>query len=53
MCYCMQDDGRDVLNKGWAKTFPDTSDLPCRQTLITRPSGLEKGNFGAFATAIL
>ena len=53
MVYCMQDDGRQPLNAGWAKTFPDTTDLPCRQTLIVRPDGLQEGNFGAFATAIL
>src|SRR5581483_6667728 len=40
MVYLMQDDGRNPLNKSWSKVFPDTSDLPCRQTLITRPSGL-------------
>lgn len=53
MAYLMDDDGRNPLNTSWAKVFPDTSDLPCRQTLITKPSGLPDSNMGAFVTAIL
>lgn len=53
MVYIMEDDGREPLNKSWSKVFPDTTNLPCRQTLIVRPSGLPDTNFGAFVTAIL
>jgi 2-iminobutanoate/2-iminopropanoate deaminase len=53
MAYLMDDDGRNPLNVSWAKVFPDTSDLPCRQTLITRPSGIPDANMGAHVTAIL
>lgn len=52
MVYLMEDD-RDTLNKGWAKVFPDTNDLPCRQTLIVWPSGIPDAHFGSVVTAVL
>lgn len=52
MVYLMEDD-RDTLNKIWAKVYPDTSDLPCRQTLIVWPDGIPDAHFGAICTAIL
>jgi 2-iminobutanoate/2-iminopropanoate deaminase len=52
MVYLMEDD-RDTVNKVWAKVFPDTSDLPCRQTLIMQPAGLSNANYGVVATAVL
>jgi enamine deaminase RidA (YjgF/YER057c/UK114 family) len=53
MAYLMDDDGRNPLNTSWARVFPDTSDLPCRQTLITKPSGIPDANMGVFVTAVL
>jgi len=52
MVYLMEDD-RDTVNKIWGKVFPDTSNLPCRQTLIMQPSGIPNAHYGAVATAIL
>jgi enamine deaminase RidA (YjgF/YER057c/UK114 family) len=52
MVYLMDDD-RNTVNQIWGKVFPDTSDLPCRQTLLVGPSGIPNANYGAVVTAIL
>lgn len=52
MVYLMEDD-RDTVNKIWAKVYPDTSNLPCRQTLIVWPNGLMNAHYGVVATAVM
>jgi len=52
MVYLMEDD-RSTVNTVWGKVFPDTSDLPCRQTLIMQPSGIPNAHYGAVAIAVL
>ena len=53
MLYDMGDEQRAVVNKQWAKMYPDRSNLPARQTLNVLPSGLREGLFAAVATALV
>ena len=53
MVYAMGDEQRAVVNKQWAKMYPDRSNLPARQTLNVLPSGLREGLFAAVATALV
>lgn len=52
MVYLKGDEYREVINKEWAKMFPDRNNLPARQTIVLA-SGLEVEMFGVFATALL
>lgn len=53
MVYLMGDEYRAVINKEWAKMFPDRNNLPARQTLVVTPAGLEEGLFAAAVKALL
>jgi enamine deaminase RidA (YjgF/YER057c/UK114 family) len=53
MVYLMGDEYRAVINKSWAKMFPDRTNLPARQTLVVTPAGLEEGLFAAAVKALL
>lgn len=53
MVYLMGDEYRGVINKEWAKMFPDRNNLPARQTLVVTPAGLQEGLFAAAVKALL
>lgn len=53
MIYTMNNAYREVVNKPWAKMFPDRDNLPARETINVEPNGLKDECFACLVTAVL
>lgn len=53
MIYTMDDAYREIVNRPWARMFPDRENLPARETINVLPRGLPEEMFACVATAVL
>ena len=53
MIYTMNDAYREIVNRPWARMFPDRSNLPARETINVLPNGLQEEMFACVVTAVI
>ena len=53
MIYSMNDAYREIVNRPWARMFPDRNNLPARETINVLPKGLQKEMFACVVTAAI
>lgn len=53
MIYTMNDAYREIVNRPWARMFPDRNNLPARETINVLPNGLQEQMFACVATAAI
>ena len=53
MIYTMNNDYREIVNRPWARMFPDRNNLPARETLNVLPKGLQDEMFACVVTAAI